>query len=122
MLLPAMWSIDVLTLGFRKSIKNLCDPILKFYQFPLQSTKLQKAGCYFTEVSAHQFIAVAAPGALITVPKYASNRLFRSAKALSDLVILQTTCDEEHRLELHRLQEICQGGRVESVQRIGRCG
>ena len=64
----ATWSIDVLTLGFRKSIKSLCDPILKFRQFPLQSTKLQKAGCYFAEVSAHQFIAVAAPGALITDP------------------------------------------------------
>ena len=115
-----MWSIDVLTLGFGKSIKNLCDPILKFCQFPLQSTKLQKAGCYFTEVSAHQFIAVAAP-AEITVPKYVSNRLFRGAKALSDLVILQTTCGEEHRLELHRLQEIRQRGRVEGVQRIGRC-
>ena len=118
----AVWSIDVLTLGFRKSIKNLCDPTLKFCQFPLHSTNLQKAGCYFTEVSAHQFIAVAAPGALITVPKHVSNCLFRGAKALSDLVILQTTCDEEHRLELHRLQEICQGGRVEGVQRIGRCG
>ena len=117
-----MWSIDVLTLGFRKTIKNQCDSILKFCEFPLQSTKVQKAGCYFTEVSAHQFIAVAASGALITVPKYVSNRLFRGTKALSDLVILQTTCDEEHRLELHRLQEICQGGRVEGVQRIGRCG
>jgi hypothetical protein len=111
-----MWSIDVRTLGFRKSIKNLCDPIFNLCQFPLQSTKLQKAGCYFTEVSAHQFIDVAAPGALITVPKYISNRVFRGAKALSDLVSLQTTCDEEHRLELHRLQEICQGRRVEGVQ------
>jgi hypothetical protein len=118
----AMWSIDVLTLGFRKSIKNLCDPILKFCQFPLQSTNLQKAGCYFTEVSAHQFIAVGAPGALITVPKHVSNGLLRCAKALSDLVILQTTCDEEHRSELHRLQEICQRWRVEGVQRIGRYG
>jgi hypothetical protein len=120
--LAATWSIDVSTLGFRKSIKNLCDPVLKFCQFPLQPTNLQKAGCYFTEVSAHQFIAVATPGALITVPEYVSNRLFRGAKALSDLVILQTTCNEEHRLELHRLQEIRQGGRVEGVQRIGRCG
>jgi hypothetical protein len=117
-----MWSIDVLTLGFSKSIKNLCDPIFKFCQFLLQSTKLQKAGSYFTEVSAHQFIDVAAPGALITVPEYVLNRLFRGAKALGDLVILQTTCDEEHRLELHRLQEICQRGRVEGVQRIGRYG
>ena len=83
-----IWSIDVLTLGFRKTIKNQCDPLLKFRQFPLQSTNLQKAGCYFTEVSAHQFIAVAAPGAPITVPKYISNRLFRGAKASSDLVIL----------------------------------
>ncbi len=112
----AMWLIDVLTWRFRKSIKNLCDPILKFCQFPLQSTKLQKAGCYFTEVSAHQFIAVAAPGALITIPKRVSNGLFRCAKALSDLVILQTTCDEEHRFELHRLQEICQRGGVKGVQ------
>jgi hypothetical protein len=117
-----MWSIDVLTLGFRKSIQNLCGPILKFNQFPLQSTKLQQAACYFTEVSAHQFIAVAAPRALITVPKYVSNRLFRGAKAFSDLVILHTTCDQEHRLALHRLQEICQGGRVEGVQRIGIYG
>ena len=117
-----MWSIDVFILGFRKSIKNLCDPVLKFCQFPLQSTTLQKPGCYFTEVSTHQFIAVAASGALITVPKYSSNGLFRGAKALSDLAVLQTTCDEEHCLELHRLQKICQGGRVEGVQRIGRYG
>jgi len=117
-----MWSIDVLTLGCRKSIENLCGPILKFYQFPLQSTKFQKAACYFTEVSAHQFIAVAAPRALITVPKYVSNSLFSGAKALSDLVILHTTCDQEHRLELHWLQEICQGGPVQGVQRIGIYG
>jgi hypothetical protein len=116
----ATWSIDESTLGFRESIKNLCDPILKFCQFPLHSTKFQKAGRYFTEISAHQFIAVAAPGTLITVPEYVSNRLFRGAKALSDLVILQTTRDEEQRLELHRLQEICQGGHAEGVQRIGR--
>ena len=88
----------------------------------MQSTKLQKAGCHFTEVSAHQLIAVAAPGALITVPEYVSNRLFRGSKALCDLVIFQTTGDEEHRLELHRLQKICQGWRVEGVQRVGRCG
>jgi hypothetical protein len=117
-----MWSIDELTLGFRESIKNLCDPILKFCQFPLHSTKFQKAGRYFTEISAHQFIAVAAPGTLITVPQYVSNRLFRGAKALSDLMILKTTCGEEHRLELHGLQEVCQRGRVEGVQRIGRYG
>jgi hypothetical protein len=110
-----MGSIQVLTRRFRKSIENLCDPIFKFCQFPLQSTKLQKAACYLTEISAHQFIDVAAPGALVTVPKYVSNRLFRGAKALSDLVILQTTCGEEHRLELHRLQEVCQGGRFELV-------
>jgi len=84
--------------------------------------KLQKSDCYFTEVSAHQFVDVAEPGALITVPEYVSNRLFRGAKALSDLVILQTTCDEEHRLELHRLQEICQGRRVDGVQGIGSYG
>jgi len=120
--MAAVWSIDILTLGFRKSIKNLGDPIFNVCQFPLQSTNLQKTGCYFTEVSAHQFIDVAAPGALITVPKYVSNRLFRGAKALGHLVILQTTCDEEHRLELHRLQEICQGRRVDGVQGIGSYG
>jgi hypothetical protein len=118
----AMWSIDVLTPGFRKSIKNLCDPILKLCQLPLQSAKFQKAGRDFTKVSAHQFIDVAAPGTLITVPEYVSNRLFRGAKALSDLMILKTTCGEEHRLELHGLQEVCQRGRVEGVQRIGRYG
>jgi len=112
----AIWSIDVLTLGLRKTTKKQCDPILKFRQFPLQSTKLQQAGCYFTEVSTHQFSAVAASSPLITVPKYVSNRLFRGAKALSDLMILQTTCDEEHCLELHRVQKICQGGHVEGVQ------
>jgi len=103
-------------------MKNLYGPSLKFCQFPLQSTKLQKAACYFTEVSAHQFIAVAAAGALIRAPKYVPNRLFRGAKALSDLVILQTTCDQEHRFERHRFQEICQGGRVEGVRRIARYG
>ena len=110
-----MCSIDVLTRGFRESIKSLCDPILKFRQFPPQSTLVEKADCYFTEVSAHQFIAVPAPSALIAVPKHVSNGLFRGAKASSDLVVLQTTCDEEHCLELHWLQEICQGGRDEAV-------
>jgi hypothetical protein len=86
-----MRSIDVLTLGFGKLIENLCDPIFKFCQFPLQSTKLQKAGFHFPEVSAHQLIDIAAPNALITVPKYVLNRLFGRTKALSDLVILQTT-------------------------------
>jgi hypothetical protein len=118
----ARWSIEVLTLGFRPSIKNLCASILKFCQFPLRPTRLQKADCYFTEVSAHQFIAVAATSALVAVPEAVSNSLFRGAKALSDLVILQTACEEDHRLELHRLQEICQGRRVEGVQRIGIYG
>jgi len=104
----AMWLIDVLTDGFRKSIERLCDPIFKFRQLPLQSIKLHKAGCYFREISPHQFIDVAAPTALTTVPEYISNSPFRGAKALSDLMILQATANEEHRLELHRFQEIYQ--------------
>jgi len=106
--LAAIWLVGVLTLGFRRSIKKLCDSILKFCQFPPQPTNVQKTSCYFTEVSAHQFVDVAAPAALTTLPKYVSNRLFGGAKPLSDLVIVQTTCDEEQRLELHRLQEVCQ--------------
>jgi hypothetical protein len=111
--------MDVGTVGFGTPIKDLPGTSLKLCQFALQSTKLQKAACDLTEVSADEFVTVKTTGKFIRFPKYRPNGLFGGAKALGDLVILQTTGHEEHRLELHRLQKICQRRRVDGAKRIG---
>ena len=102
-----MPSVDVLKLVFRRPRKILSSPGLKLCQFSLQPSKFQKTACYFTEVPAHEFATVPAACTIVNICEHVPNNLFRRAKKLSDLAILQTARDEEDRLEVHWFQEIC---------------
>jgi hypothetical protein len=88
-------------------MKIPCGASLKFCQFPSQSAKFQNAAFYFTKILAHQFAAIPAIGAFIYIPEDVPNYRFRRTKELSYLPILPATRDQEHRLELHWVQEIC---------------
>jgi hypothetical protein len=103
----------------RTGMKMLCGPSLKFCQLPLQSAKFQQPACYFTEVPTHQFAAVPASCATTNIPEYVLNYQFRGTKEFGYLAVPQAARDQEHCLELHWLQKICQGGPVDGV-RIGR--
>lgn|SRR5271169_4644577 len=65
------------------------------------------------EAPADQFAAVWTACAVISIGEYVFDDRFCSAKTTSYLAVPQTTRGEEHRLELHWLQQICQGERVD---------
>jgi len=88
-------------------MKIPCGASLKFCQFPSQSAKVQNTTFYFTEIPAYEFAAILAIGAFIDIPEDVPNYPFRRTKELSYLPILPATRDQEHRLELHCVQEIC---------------
>jgi hypothetical protein len=90
-----------------KNMKILRGASLNFCQFSSQPSQVQKAVRYFPKVPAHEFAAIPAACATISIPECVPNDRFGGAKDLSYLAISQAVCDHEHRLELHWRQEIC---------------
>jgi len=74
--IAVMPSVDVLKLVFRQRRKILSSPNLKLCQFSLQPSKFQKAGGYFTEVTAHEFATIPAAGAMVNICQCVLNDLF----------------------------------------------
>jgi len=88
-------------------MKIPCGAGLKFCQFPSQSAKFQNTAFYFTEILAHEFAAILAIGAFIDISEDVPNYPFRRTQELGYLPIPPTTRYQEHRLELHWVQDIC---------------
>jgi hypothetical protein len=101
-----MLSVDVLKPVFRRRRKVLSSASLKLRQFSLQPSKLQKTSCYFTEITPYKFATVPAACAMVNICEHVLNDLLPGTQELSYFAILQAACDEKHRLELHRFQEI----------------
>jgi hypothetical protein len=55
---------------------------------------------------------------MINIGEYVLNHHFCGAKELTYLAVLQATRGEEHRLELHWFQQICQGELVDGFPRL----
>ena len=70
--IAVMPSVDVLKPVFRQRRKILSSPNLKLCQFSLQPSKFQKAGGYFTEVTAHEFATIPAAGAMVNICQWFS--------------------------------------------------